>query len=142
MASGWVPASRQHLDGVGEDYDEHRRFAFAVGAAMVVSGLACILHGLIPALFTDKASRTINRLHHVIHHRDALATGERRERSPLAILCCLSFACAALPWLAGAQPVIVLPLSLLSLGFVIAYGWSEEGQASACELLLSIRIDG
>ena len=141
MAQGWLRSSREHLETVGEDYNEHRRFAFAVGAAMVVSGVACILHGLIPALFTDKASRTIKRLHHLIHHREALVTADERQRSALAVLCCLSFACAAIPWLAGAQPIIAAPLSLLSLAFIIAYGWSEKGQDGGLGLLLPLRLD-
>ena len=67
--------SRAHLDSVGEDYAGHRRFAFGFGWAMVKGGLACMVHGLIPALFTDKGSRTVRALNAVIEHRDGKREG-------------------------------------------------------------------
>ena len=74
-----------HLDAVGEDYRAHRRFASAVGWSMVAAGLACIVHGLLPALFTDTASRTIRRLHDVIERREAHAP-PRGSGAPLLVL--------------------------------------------------------
>ena len=139
--SGLIRKSQDHLGAVGEDYGRHRRFAFGVGGSMIVGGLACIIHGLIPALFTDKASRTIDRLHGLIRNRETLDAGARRELSPLHVLTGLCIACAILPWAAGAQALIALPLSILSLSFVAAYGWSEEGQGDPLELLVPIRLD-
>ena len=59
VRSRWRGRCRAHLDAVGEDYAEHRRFAFGFGWAMVKGGLACMVHGLVPALFTDRGSRTV-----------------------------------------------------------------------------------
>ena len=141
MKSGLIGGSREHLEKVGENYLEHQSFAFRVGWSMVVAGCACILHSLIPALFTDTASRTIDRLHHGIRYRSALAAMARPERSPLWPLATLCSSSAALPWLSGAQPIVALPLSALSLALLIAYGWSEEDQGNPIELLLPVRLD-
>ena len=115
---------RAHLDAVGEDYREHRRFAFGFGWAMVTGGLACMVHGLIPALFTDRGSRTVRALHAVIEHRERLAPAAPR-REGLPVLLFLALVNAAVPWLAGAPIWAALPLTLLSLAFIPAYWWSE-----------------
>lgn len=115
---------RAHLDAVGEDYREHRRFAFGFGWAMVTGGLACMVHGLVPALFTDKGSRTVRALHNVIEHRDRLPEAAPR-REGLPVLLILALVNAAVPWLAGAPFWAALPLTLLSLAFIPAYWWSE-----------------
>jgi len=113
--------SRDHLHAVGEDYGAHRRFAFSVGWSMVIAGAACILHGLVPAIFTDTASRTIRRLHAVIEHREAF--GGEATGAPLLAAFALFY--AALPWAIGIPPLLALPLSLLSLAYLPAYCWSE-----------------
>ncbi|MEA3012779.1 MAG: hypothetical protein QOD42_1324 [Sphingomonadales bacterium] len=116
---------RAHLGAVGEDYAEHRRFAFGFGWAMVKGGLACMVHGLVPALFTDNGSRTVRRLHGVIEHRERLAPAAPR-REGLPVLLFLALVNAAMPWLAGAPFWAALPLTLLSLAFIPAYWWSEK----------------
>jgi hypothetical protein len=121
--------SRAHLDSVGEDYAEHRRFAFGFGWAMVTGGLACMVHGLIPALFTDKGSRTVRALHGVIEHRERLAPAAPR-REGLPVLLFLALVNGAVPWLAGAPFWAALPLTLLSLAFIPAYWWSEARGAA------------
>jgi hypothetical protein len=113
--------SRDHLRAVGEDYGAHRRFASSVGWSMVIAGMACILHGLVPAIFTDTASRTIRRLHAVIEHREA--HGGETAGTPLLAAFALFY--AALPWAVGAPFALALPLSLLSLAYLPAYWWSE-----------------
>ena len=112
---------RDHLAAVGEDYGAHRRFAFAVGWSMVIAGAACILHGLVPALFTDTASRTIRRLHAAIELRAAF--GGASSGAPLLVAFALFY--AALPWAVGVPALFALPLSLLSLAYLPAYWWSE-----------------
>ena len=113
--------SRDHLAAVGEDYAEHRRFASAVGWSMVVAGAACILHGLLPALFTDTASRTIRRLHTVIEHRESFGG----EVSGAPLLAAFALFYGALPWALGVPAPFALPLSLISLAYLPAYWWSE-----------------
>jgi hypothetical protein len=115
---------RSHLDAVGEDYAGHRRFAWRFGWAMVRGGLACMVHALVPAWFTDTGSRTVRALHGVIEHRERLAPAARR-REGLPVLLFLALVNAAMPWLAGAPVWAALPLTLLSLAFIPAYWWSE-----------------
>jgi hypothetical protein len=122
---------RAHLDAVGEDYRAHRRFASSVGWSMVAAGLACIVHGLLPALFTDTASRTIRRLHGVIERREPHAAPQG-SGAPLLVLFALFY--AALPWAVGAPPLLALPLSLLSLAYLPAYWWSELASPRAARI--------
>lgn len=116
--------SREHLEAVGESYGEHRRFAFAIGWAMVAAGLGCIVHGLAPALFTETASRTIRRLNGMIERREGAAAVEPRHEG-LPVLLLLSLSNAVLPWASGAPVWAALPVSLLALAFIPAYFWSE-----------------
>ena len=60
-----------HPASVGESYGEHLGFATRIGARMMLGGLACMLHGLLPFLFTRTGSRTILTLH------GRIATGAR-----------------------------------------------------------------
>lgn len=53
----------EHPRSVGESYLEHQRNAFAFGLAMLAAGLACLVHGLIPALFLKTGSNTVARLY-------------------------------------------------------------------------------
>lgn len=52
----------EHPASVGESYFEHLKFASRTGATMLVGGLACFVHGLMPFLCTTTGSRTIRAL--------------------------------------------------------------------------------
>lgn len=52
-----------HPRSVGETYLVHQRKAFGFGLSMILGGLACLVHGLIPALFLRTGSSTISRLY-------------------------------------------------------------------------------
>jgi hypothetical protein len=52
-----------HPASVGESYVEHLRAAAGFAIAMIGGGLACLVHGLFPFLFTTTGSRTIGALH-------------------------------------------------------------------------------
>ena len=54
---------RAHPQSVGETYLDHQRIAFGFSAALLKAGLACFIHGLVPALFATTASRSIGELH-------------------------------------------------------------------------------
>lgn len=120
-----IARSRAHLAGVEESYGEHRRFAFGVGWTMVRAGFACLLHGLVPALFPTTGSDAIRRLHGVISSRERVA-GAAPRREGLSVLLLLVLMNAVVPWLAGAPVLVAAPLSLLSLAFIPAYWWSER----------------
>lgn len=120
-----IARSRAHLESVDESYGAHQRFAFGVGWTMVKAGFACILHGLVPALFPTTGSDAIRRLHGVISDRERIhEIASRREG--LSVLLLLALVNAAVPWLAGAPMLVAAPLSLLSLAFIPAYWWSER----------------
>ena len=120
-----IARSRAHLEEVEEGYAEHQRFAFGVGWTMVRAGFACILHGLVPALFPTNGSDAIRRLHGVIADRERIAELAPR-REGLTALLFLALTNAAVPWLAGAPALVAAPLTLLSLAFIPAYWWSER----------------
>ncbi len=61
-----IQSSRSHLAEAGMDYLGHLRRASRIGGALIVAGAACLVHGLLPGLFTDKASRTVIKLHEEI----------------------------------------------------------------------------
>ena len=53
----------EHPSSVGERYLEHLVFATRFGASMIVGGLACCVHGVLPFLCTSTGSRTVLALH-------------------------------------------------------------------------------
>ena len=120
-----IARSRAHLESVEERYGAHQLFAFGVGWTMVRAGIACMLHGVVPALFPTTGSDAIRRLHGVIADRDRIAELAPR-REGLSVLLVLALINAAVPWLAGAPVLAALPLSLISLAFIPAYWWSER----------------
>lgn len=71
-------AFRDHPASVGETYAEHLRHAAGFGARMVLGGLACIVHGLLPFVFVRTGSTQIRTLH------DHMVTG--RNKTMPAIL--------------------------------------------------------
>lgn len=59
----------EHPASVGESYSEHATFAAGVGARMVLAGLACIIHGVLPFVFIDTGSRCIRGLNDTLTNR-------------------------------------------------------------------------
>jgi hypothetical protein len=68
----------EHPASVDETYLQHCISALSFGTKMVVAGVACMVHGLLPALFVTRGSDTICALHErmVVKRRD-------NSRSPL-----------------------------------------------------------
>lgn len=59
-----------HPASVGETYVEHLGMAGGFGFRMILGGLACLVHGLLPFLFTKTGSRVITDLHgRMVTHR-------------------------------------------------------------------------
>ena len=52
-----------HPRSVGESYGEHAATAMRFGATMVVGGVACMVHAVLPTLFTRTASNTVKTLY-------------------------------------------------------------------------------
>ena len=53
----------KHPREIGESYAAHMSTALTVGGQMIAAGVACVIHGVAPALFTKTASTTIFSLH-------------------------------------------------------------------------------
>jgi hypothetical protein len=51
-----------HPSSVGETYFEHLRRAAGFGASMIGGGLACLVHAVLPFLFTHTAATVIAAL--------------------------------------------------------------------------------
>ncbi len=66
----------QHPHEVGETYAEHFTVAGSFGVAMILGGLACLVHAALPFLCTTTGSRTIRRLH------DRMVTNRTRAPAP------------------------------------------------------------
>lgn len=52
-----------HPRSIGESYAEHAGIAARFGWSMVVAGVACIVHAIVPALFPRTASGAVRRLY-------------------------------------------------------------------------------
>ncbi|MBI3452787.1 MAG: hypothetical protein HY057_08185 [Rhodospirillales bacterium] len=65
-----------HPVAVGESYAEHLTMASGFGMRMIGAGLACLVHGVFPFLFTRTGSDAIHELHvRMVTHR-------RRDGAP------------------------------------------------------------
>jgi hypothetical protein len=66
-----LSVSGDHLKSCNESYFKHLLFAGRVGMTMIVAGLACVAHGILPGLFETTGSRTIKSLAARFVHRGA-----------------------------------------------------------------------
>lgn len=66
-----------HLEEVGESYGEHLATASRFGFRMIGGGIACVLHGIFPFLFSTTGSRVIRELHRGITRRTDAPNWER-----------------------------------------------------------------
>jgi Family of unknown function (DUF6356) len=53
----------EHPESVGESYGEHLVRATVFGGRMVIAGIACMLHALLPFIFVRTGSVAIEELH-------------------------------------------------------------------------------
>ena len=68
-----------HPATVGESYGEHLAAASGFGVRMILAGLACLVHAVLPFLFVRTGSDAIGELH------ARMVTNRRRMREPTAI---------------------------------------------------------
>lgn len=52
-----------HPKEVGETYTEHFATASSFGVPMIITGFACLLHGIFPFLFEKTGSNLVGSLH-------------------------------------------------------------------------------
>ena len=67
---------REHPRCVGETYLQHLQSASSFAGAMLIAGLACFIHGIVPRLFENTGSRAIERLY------DRMIVSRHRAHSP------------------------------------------------------------
>jgi hypothetical protein len=63
----------EHPAAVGESYGTHARHAAGFGLRMVLAGLACLVHAVLPCAFVSTGSRTVAALHARMAPRSARA---------------------------------------------------------------------
>jgi hypothetical protein len=61
----------KHPASVGESYFVHMGNAFSFGLRMLGAGLACLIHGILPFLFTKTGSTMVAALHRQMTVRGA-----------------------------------------------------------------------
>jgi len=67
----------EHPRSLGMSWAGHGIGAAAIGATLVGAGLACLVHALVPGLFTQTAGKTIIRMHeHMIRRKAGAANPE------------------------------------------------------------------
>jgi hypothetical protein len=70
----------EHPRAVRETYAEHFGVAGRFGATMVVGGLACIVHAIVPGLFVRTGSATVKKLYgEMVSRQPTLAKPAYRE---------------------------------------------------------------
>jgi hypothetical protein len=74
-----------HPTSVGESYTEHLFRAVYFGTRMLLAGMACLVHGVLPFLFVRTGSRAIAELNDrmVVNRRVGLPAISSDERLPL-----------------------------------------------------------
>lgn len=66
-----------HPKSLGMSWFEHGVGAFRIGGEMIGAGAACVVHAIVPGLFTETAGRTVERLHqHMLQRRAGAANPE------------------------------------------------------------------
>jgi len=115
--------SREHLAAVDEDYLEHMRFAGTVGGILLVAGLCCLVHSMVPALFPTSASRRIRLLNAAMQNRSLIAE-QSRSLGEIAIfigLCGMAVAITFMVIASGAAPFVAGSLSLVAFSYPAAF---------------------
>lgn len=60
----------EHPRSLGMSWAEHGAGAVVIGGRMVGAGMACIVHAVLPGLFTETAGRTVKDLHdHMVRRK-------------------------------------------------------------------------
>ena len=61
-----IKDSKEHLNEVNETYLQHMRIAFKISFTMLVTGVFCLIHGLIPGLFKKASSNQIAKMYEMV----------------------------------------------------------------------------
>src|SRR5437879_11206305 len=80
-----IRAFTEHPASVGETYTEHLANAVCFGTRMMLAGIACLVHGVLPFLFVRTGSRAITELNGRHPVRSEEHTSELQ--SPMYLVC-------------------------------------------------------
>ena len=70
---------REHPASVGEMYVEHFGVATSFGFSLIKAGFACLIHAVLPFLFTSYGRSAIADLHRrMVTHRDRRSNRSRQ----------------------------------------------------------------
>ena len=65
---------QDHPKSLGMSWWEHGAGAIVIGGRMVCAGIACMVHAVVPALFTETAGKTVMSLHdHMVKRKAGAA---------------------------------------------------------------------
>ena len=64
---------REHPRDIGETYCEHATHALFIGTRLIMAGLACLVHALLPGLFVKTASNIMANINRLMEKRTAAA---------------------------------------------------------------------
>ena len=59
----------EHPSSCSESYGEHLLHAAHFGTKLIVAGIACVVHAILPFLFTDTASNQVKKLNEELKSR-------------------------------------------------------------------------
>lgn len=75
----------EHPASVDESYGEHLAMATGFGLRMILGGIACLIHGLLPFLFIKTGSQQIGALH------DIMVVNRNRKQARVQLPAVLDF---------------------------------------------------
>ena len=61
-----IKDSQEHLNEVNETYFQHMRIVFKIAFTRLVTGVFCLVHGLIPSLFKKTGSNQIAKMYEMV----------------------------------------------------------------------------
>jgi hypothetical protein len=68
---------REHPRSLGMSWISHGVGALAIGGRLIGAGMACLIHALIPGVFTQTAGKTVIRMHdHMMSRKAGAANPE------------------------------------------------------------------
>ena len=62
---------REHPRSLGMSWASHAAGAVGIAARLIGAGLACLVHAIVPAWFTQTAGKTVTKMHEHMTSRKA-----------------------------------------------------------------------
>jgi len=61
-----IKDSQEHLNEDNETYFQHMRITLKIVITMLVTGVFCLIHGLIPGVFKKTCSNQITKMYEMV----------------------------------------------------------------------------